>query len=380
MIKLGPRSPRPEYFDSKAVRKRQGTIRQIIDDGGNTKSEDFKSLWLTLEVRNPLWETQHGKCAFCELKRELKRESDVEHYRPKTKVANLIHPGYWWLAYEWENFLYACKPCNQGHKKEHFPIKDEAQRASEPDDDLALESPLILNPFKDNHEEYFAYDWSDREPIYVKMLPLDDEGKGQKTIELLGLNRPFLMEERAENTSLLMNLTRSIFIAIHNNNNNEMNDFRNQIGKLTSPSKTFCGFNRYFSERWGLANTSMNSRYGYELILDLHGCDTAKFNRLNLDAYFKQLCDLIEMEKCEVHFWDDVGVPEEEVQTSSHTKGTSAVCFILTSTIVVHTLDLMESVYVNIFSCKEFDLAAAERFTGEWFKGKIVNSTFVERL
>ena len=68
------------------------------------------------------------------------------------------------------------------------------------------------------------------------------------------------------------------------------------------------------------------------------------------------------MEKCEVHFWDDVGVPLEEQQTLPNTKGTSAVCFILTSTIVVHTLDLLRAVYVNIFSCKIVRSRRCRRF------------------
>ena len=92
--------------------------------------------------------------------------------------------------------------------------------------------------------------------------------------------------------------------------------------------------------------------YGFELVLDLHGCEVELFNRCHIDQFFTDLCDLIEMEKCEVHFWDDVGVPKEEQQTLPHTKGTSAVCFILTSTIVIHTLDLLGAIYVNVFSCK----------------------------
>ena len=119
--------------------------------------------------------------------------------------------------------------------------------------------------------------------------------------------------------------------------------------------------------------------YGYELILDLHGCDTSTFNRQCIERFFTRLCDLIEMEKCEVHFWDDVDVPPEEQQTEPHTKGTSAVCFILTSTIVIHTLDLLEKVYVNIFSCKPYDGDLAAQFTEKWFGGKIQNSTFIER-
>ena len=123
---------------------------------------------------------------------------------------------------------------------------------------------------------------------------------------------------------------------------------------------------------------SKNS-YGYELLLDIHSCDVNTFNRDSLDKFFTELCEVIEMERCEVHFWDDVGVPVEEQQTEPHAVGTSAVCFILTSTIVIHTLDILEKVFVNIFSCKTFDPDVAAKFTAEWFKGEVKNSTFLER-
>lgn len=122
------------------------------------------------------------------------------------------------------------------------------------------------------------------------------------------------------------------------------------------------------------------SAYGYELILDLHGCNPSTFNRESLDSFFTEVCDLIDMERCGVHFWDDVGVPPEERQTSPLTKGTSAVCFILTSTIVVHTLDKLGAVYVNIFSCKEFDPAVARKFTEEWFQAGSCGHTFINRV
>lgn len=120
--------------------------------------------------------------------------------------------------------------------------------------------------------------------------------------------------------------------------------------------------------------------YGFELILDLHGCDPATFTRSSLDEFLTKLCQVIDMEKCEIHFWDDVGVPSEEQQTLPQTKGTSAVCFILTSTIVVHTLDLLKAVYVNVFSCKAFDPDVAQKFTEEWFAGTSRRTTFIERV
>ena len=119
--------------------------------------------------------------------------------------------------------------------------------------------------------------------------------------------------------------------------------------------------------------------YGYELIIDLHGCDISKFNRESLDGYFEKLCKAIDMKKCERYFWDDVGLPEEEKQTSPHTKGSSAVQFILTSSIVIHTLDLLEAVYINIFSCKKYDTELAEKITKEWFGATESTTHFLER-
>lgn len=120
--------------------------------------------------------------------------------------------------------------------------------------------------------------------------------------------------------------------------------------------------------------------YGFELILDLHGCDTSTFNRESLDGYFEKLCKAIKMQKCERYFWDDVGLPEEEKQTSPHTKGSSAVQFILTSSIVIHTLDLLEAVYINIFSCKKYDQELALKITKEWFGAKEAKTHFIERM
>ena len=122
------------------------------------------------------------------------------------------------------------------------------------------------------------------------------------------------------------------------------------------------------------------ANYGVELILDLHGCDPSKFNRDSIAAYFERLCELIDMKREELHFWDDLDVPDDEKQTSPHTQGTSAVQFILTSSIVIHTLDQLRAVYVNMFSCKEFDPKVAEDFTVAWFGAGDCTARFIERI
>ena len=114
----------------------------------------------------------------------------------------------------------------------------------------------------------------------------------------------------------------------------------------------------------------MSDNYGKELILDLHNCDPLTFTRASIERYFVQLCDLIDMQRCDLHFWDDLDTPEEEKQTSPHTTGTSAIQFILTSNITIHTLDILERVYINIFSCKDFNARTAANFSTDWFRDK----------
>ena len=120
--------------------------------------------------------------------------------------------------------------------------------------------------------------------------------------------------------------------------------------------------------------------YGYELILDLHGCDASTFNRKSLRGYFEKLCDEIQMEREGLHFWDYDGVPDAEITTEAHLLGTSAVQFIKTSNVVIHTLDLLQATYVNIFSCKKYDAVVAQNLTQEWFGAATCRSTLIERI
>lgn len=120
--------------------------------------------------------------------------------------------------------------------------------------------------------------------------------------------------------------------------------------------------------------------YGQELILDLHNCDTTTFTRTSIRKYFDGLCKAINMKKCECYFWDDYGVPTKEKQTQDHTTGISAVQFILTSSIVIHTLSKMKRVYLNIFSCKDFDPKVAKQFSVDWFKGTVKQNHVMDRI
>ena len=119
--------------------------------------------------------------------------------------------------------------------------------------------------------------------------------------------------------------------------------------------------------------------YGKELILDLHGCSTP-FDRKSIKKYLTELCDKIDMTMEDLHFWDYDGDPDGYKNAPPHLKGISVVQFIRTSSIVLHTLDDLKKVFINVFSCKDFDELEVETFTRNYFGGEVVNRFVVERI
>ena len=104
--------------------------------------------------------------------------------------------------------------------------------------------------------------------------------------------------------------------------------------------------------------------YGMELILDLSGCDPELFTKVKLTEYFIEACKIAKMERHgDPMFWKDF----ESVEP--HMKGISAVQFIKTSNITIHTLTLRCQVLINFFTCKDFDTDAVTEYSSKFFKG-----------
>ncbi len=128
--------------------------------------------------------------------------------------------------------------------------------------------------------------------------------------------------------------------------------------------------------------------YGPQLLLDCHGCDSSTFTRENIEKFMSDLCKTMGMDREDFHFWDDLDIPEEDRQTEPHAKGTSlggvfkkkiGLQFIITSSIVIHTLDVLERCYIDVFSCKEFDEGDVKRLVYERFKAKSIRTHSVLR-
>lgn len=187
---------------------------------GTKRFEFDRTIYGDSEVKQALITAQHGKCCFCE--RRVGIDGDVEHFRPKQACKQAIgeplqRPGYYWLAYEWENLYLACPGCNQRHKQNLFPLQNPAERALNHHDKLDKEIPLFINPGKENPEEFIGFRGEIAYAIAGNI-------KGQTTLEALKLNdnQRSLPEARLEQLQQLKVLHQTVLLAMKQPENTEL--------------------------------------------------------------------------------------------------------------------------------------------------------------
>jgi uncharacterized protein (TIGR02646 family) len=147
-------------------------------------------------VKEALVAAQHGKCAFCESKVRQISPGDVEHFRPKAgyrqlRGGPLQRPGYYWLAYAWENLLFVCELCNRREKSNWFPLEKGSRRARSPDHGIAHERPRFIDPAGEDPGAHLTF----REHA---VIAVNGSRKGKMTRRGLGLNRRELSVHREE--------------------------------------------------------------------------------------------------------------------------------------------------------------------------------------
>lgn len=156
------------YVNSKIEAAEEATNAKAEKEGwdAGTRAEQIaiekaKARKKAISAKSNVWSRlsavlsnrSHGKCWYCE-SNELRSDNPIDHFRPKGKVAECPeHPGYWWLAFEWSNYRYACTYCNSkrveidtaGGKQDHFPIFTPPDWNKCQDDNNA-EKPKLLDP------------------------------------------------------------------------------------------------------------------------------------------------------------------------------------------------------------------------------------------
>ncbi len=192
---------------------RVSSSRDAVKSAISSKTPpNFASHWS--DFKADFSEAQAGKCGFCEGRVLGLQYGDVEHFRPKAEVSELHDddpvnwgrksfwkssvsgrklkptrekPGYWWLAYEWENYLLSCQICNQVWKGNLFPVEGGTRKLDA--EDISGERALLISPFElFDPSEHFEFG------RLGEILGLTERGRA--TIATCGLDRPSLRLSR----------------------------------------------------------------------------------------------------------------------------------------------------------------------------------------
>jgi uncharacterized protein (TIGR02646 family) len=159
---------------------------------GKKKFSFSNKIYGDSSVKQALILAQHKKCCFCE--RLIGYSGDIEHFRPKsaycqTNGRKIERPGYFWLAYNWDNLYLSCNDCNQRQKKNLFLLADPSTRAQLKNNDITLEKPLFVNPGHEDPSQHIGF--RGEVPYAVP-----ESIKGEPTIKMLKLDRDDLNEWR----------------------------------------------------------------------------------------------------------------------------------------------------------------------------------------
>jgi uncharacterized protein (TIGR02646 family) len=192
--------PVPNILLTDGVAKRQEHIDAFIADEANfrlntravRKFPFDKTIYGAATVKTSLENIQNNKCCFCEAKYKHVTSGDVEHFRPKAgfsqgKGKNFIRPGYFWLAYDWDNLLVSCEVCNRRNKGSYFPLSNPGARFTSYNSNIDIEHPWFINPSSIDPEYHITF---------YKEVPTHTSFQGAKTISYLSLDRQELNEMR----------------------------------------------------------------------------------------------------------------------------------------------------------------------------------------
>ena len=156
---------------------------------GQAKFFFKRTIFSSTVVRECLRQAQHKKCCYTEA--YLEGAPNIEHFRPKAAVRDDRHspreyPGYYWLAYTWDNLL-LCNSKVNGFKSDLFPLLNPLDRARSIDDPLEKESPVFIDPVNEDPRKHIRFS---------RDAPYGISDRAKKTIELLELGHPYLREKR----------------------------------------------------------------------------------------------------------------------------------------------------------------------------------------
>jgi uncharacterized protein (TIGR02646 family) len=143
-------------------------------------------------VKHDLWVQQKMKCCYCDAWNECDYR-DVEHFRPKVRANRMngaIDPGYWWLAWTWENLLFSCPNCNRSAKNDAFPLEIGSMPLAAEAQPPGQERATLIDPYSEDPVDFIEFVF---DGMHWRPRGRNGSTRGQRTVEILELDRAALL-------------------------------------------------------------------------------------------------------------------------------------------------------------------------------------------
>lgn len=171
--------------------------------------------------KNPIWKElfvplsalSNGKCWYSEAL-DVMSDRDIDHFRPKNEAKNVDgiaradDEGYWWLAFDFENFRFSSQYCNQLRKDKFNPDKEtrgkwvyfplfEGSAVAKTKPRCQDEEIMLLDPCDENDPPLLTFESKGKAiPNVDAILELRDKIRVETSIKIYHLDHGPLEELR----------------------------------------------------------------------------------------------------------------------------------------------------------------------------------------
>lgn len=245
-------------------------VRQAL---GNGRALDQQLLGHEYKLaRRALAKMQHLKCCYCESRLQDERWEHVEHFRPKAEVqreqGGKQADGYWWLAWSWDNLLFACQRCNHA-KDTFFPLLEGSTALQAEQQPPGGERPALIDPADERDDDAREHIQFRRFGEHWIPRPRTPTGRGSAMLRTVGLglepgepgHRPGLQQEWDDHARSMRGVIEAIERAMESNDSGRVRVAWEKTRPYRVASQRFVALaldvlDHHFAEdvrrRWGL--------------------------------------------------------------------------------------------------------------------------------
>lgn len=193
---------RPEVFESERFQNARQKLAEYLADDERLQRQRRAPIEPAIitnrEVRRALVTGFAMVCAYCES--DLSSDDfDVDQFRPKSVASGqkdrTDHRHYSWLAYEWDNLYPTCRRCNVFKTNKFNVVGPRGAIGASVRELRVQEKALLLDPCHDDIAAHLTFGLTGR--------ARGKTDRGDATIEMLVLNREYLVKQRRTQLELV---------------------------------------------------------------------------------------------------------------------------------------------------------------------------------